>query len=110
MRQIMTELGSPPTLATIIYEDNQAAISMTKNLRFQRCANHIAIKYHFIREQVKDGTVKLNYCPTEEMTADNTDQRPEPRSIREATQTDQNGRNTSTVRQQVRRSVGTLLT
>ena len=70
MRQIMTELGSPPTLATIICEDNQATISKTKNPQFHGHAKHIAIKYHFIREQVKDGTVKLNYCPTEEMTAD----------------------------------------
>ena len=69
MRHIMTELGSPPTLATIIYEDNQATISMTKNPQFHGRAKHIAIKYHFIREQV-NGMVKLNYCPTEEMTAD----------------------------------------
>ena len=67
MRQIMTEPGSSPTSATIIYEDNQA---MTKNPEFHSRAKHIAINYRFIREQVKDGTVKLNYCLTEEMTAD----------------------------------------
>ena len=70
MRQLITELGSSPETATVIYEDNQSAISMTKNPQYHGKAKHIAIKYHFIREQVSDETMKLQYCPTEEMVAD----------------------------------------
>ena len=33
-------------------------------------SKHIAIKYHFVRDQVGKGTVKLEYCPTKEMVAD----------------------------------------
>ena len=70
LRQPTTELGSGSTEATTIYEDNQAAISMSKNPQYHGRAKHISIKYHFIREQVNDGTVTLKYCPTQDMLAD----------------------------------------
>ena len=43
---------------------------MTKNPQYHGKAKHIAVKYHFTCEQVSDGTVKLQYCPTKEMVAD----------------------------------------
>ena len=70
LRRLTSELGSPPKAATTIYEDNQSAIAMTKNPQFHGRAKHIDIKYHFIREQVNSGNVKLKYCPTNDMTAD----------------------------------------
>ena len=36
---------------------------------FHGRAKHIGIKYHFVREQVEERTVKLKYCPTENMVA-----------------------------------------
>ena len=53
-----------------MYEDNQSSIAMTKNPQFHGRAKHIDIRYHFVREQVALGTIKLEYCPTEDMTAD----------------------------------------
>ena len=70
MRQLTTELQSSPKAPTVMYEDNQSAISMTKNQQFHGKGKHIAIKYHFIREQVSNGTIKIVYCPTKEMVAD----------------------------------------
>lgn len=32
--------------------------------------NHIAIKYHFLREKVEGQEVKMNYVPTTEQVAD----------------------------------------
>ena len=43
---------------------------MTKNPQFHGRAKHVDIKYHYIREQVNDGTVELKYCPTNNMIAD----------------------------------------
>jgi len=43
---------------------------VSKNPQFHGRAKHIDIKHHFIREQVNNGIVKLEYCPTEEMVAD----------------------------------------
>ena len=70
MRQLTAELHGSSMEELIIFEDNQSAIQMSKNPQFHGRARHIGIKYHFIRELVSDGTVKLRYCPTEEMIAD----------------------------------------
>ena len=71
MRRLSAELiGRPPAGATTIFEDNQSAISMTKNPQFHGRSKHISIKYHFVRDQVTDGTIKVEYCPTTEMIAD----------------------------------------
>ena len=60
MIQLTIELGNSPETATVIYEDNQSAISMTKNPQYHGKAKHIAIKYYFIHEQVNYATVKLS--------------------------------------------------
>ena len=49
-----------PNGATIIFEDNQAAICMAQNPQLHGRAKHIDIKYHFIREQVNSGAVSSN--------------------------------------------------
>jgi hypothetical protein len=70
LRQLTAELGSSPETATTIFEDNQSAIAMTKNPQFHGRAKHISIKYHFIREQVSNGAINLEYCPTNQMLVD----------------------------------------
>ena len=71
MRRISAELsGKPPVGATTIFEDNQSAISMMKNPQFHGRSKHISIKYHFVRDQVTEETIKVEYCPTTEMIAD----------------------------------------
>lgn len=54
----------------IILEDNQSCIKMTKNPVNHGRAKHIDIKYHHIRDEVKRGEVKLEYCETTNMLAD----------------------------------------
>ena len=70
--QLTSELGiGTPAKATTIFEDKQSAIGMTKNPQFHGRSKHIAIKYHFVRDQVGKGTVKLlKYCHMKEMVAD----------------------------------------
>ena len=70
LRKLATDLGDPPQEPTTVYEDNQSAIAMSKNPQFHGRAKHIDIKHHYVREQVNSGSVKLVYCPTNEMTAD----------------------------------------
>ena len=41
-----------------------------RNPQFHGQAKHNAIKYHFIHEQVSNGMIKLEYCPTNQMLAD----------------------------------------
>ena len=53
-----------------IREDNQSCLKMTKNPVNHGRAKHIDIKYHHIRDEVKRGEVKLEYCETAVMLAD----------------------------------------
>ena len=70
MSQLTAVLEDRPQEAAILFEDNQSAISMSKNPQFHGRSKHISIKYHFIRDQVEKGIVELKYCPTKEMVAD----------------------------------------
>ena len=45
MRKLNSDLGNQPT---IVQEDNQAAISMSKDAQFHERAKHIDIRHHFI--------------------------------------------------------------
>ena len=70
LRQLTTDLKNEPTSATVIFEDNQSAICIAKNPQFHGRSKHIAIKYHFIRDQVDNNNVELRYCRTNDMIAD----------------------------------------
>jgi len=50
--------------------DNTSAISISKNLVMHSNTKHIPIKYHFIREQVLEQKVKLEYVPSKEQVGD----------------------------------------
>ena len=74
MRRLNSELGNPPKGPTTILEDNQSSIAMARNPQFHRRAKHLDIRHHFIREEVKNGTIKLEYYPTHEMGGRHADQ------------------------------------
>eukprot|EP00253_Pinus_taeda_P033414 PITA_33414 len=50
--------------------DNTSAISISKNPVMHSKTKHIPIKYHFLREQVLEQNVKLEYVPSKEQVAD----------------------------------------
>ena len=72
LRQLLSSMLKEYKLSvpTTVYEDNQSAICMSKNNQSHGRAKHIDIKYHFVREQVERQTIKIDYCKSEEMTAD----------------------------------------
>ncbi len=55
---------------TVIEEDNQGAIAMSRNPRFHGRTKHVDIRYHFIRDKVESKEILLKYCPTKNMVAD----------------------------------------
>ena len=50
--------------------DNMSAIALSKNPVHHDRSKHIDTKYHFIRECVEQGTVKIDHVRTEEQLAD----------------------------------------
>ena len=55
---------------TLIYEDNQGAIQLTRNPRFHKRTKHIDICYRFVRDRVSLNEIVVDYCPTQDMVAD----------------------------------------
>jgi hypothetical protein len=55
---------------TVIYYDNQSCIKFSKNPLFHDRYKHIEIKYHFIRDKIQKGVVKLQYIPKDQQLAD----------------------------------------
>ena len=53
-----------------IFCDNTSAISISKNPVMHSKTKHISIKYHFVREQVAENNIKLEYVCTKEQIAD----------------------------------------
>ena len=70
LRHLQEELRVTDSCPTLIYEDNQGAISMAKNPVIYKRTKHVQIRYHFVREAVEQGTIALEYCRTTEMLAD----------------------------------------
>jgi len=56
--------------STTLHCDNQAALKLVQDDNYHTRTKHIDIRYHFIQDVVKQGYIKLQYCPTDDMTAD----------------------------------------
>ena len=54
----------------MIYCDNQSCIKLTENSVFHDRSKHIEIRYHFIRDYVQWGAVKLEYISIDEHIVD----------------------------------------
>jgi len=63
-------LGFQQKLPITMYEDNQACIALSKHHAYHRRTKHIALRWHFIREKVEEGIVKLVYISTKAQIAD----------------------------------------
>ena len=60
--------------------DNQGAIQLTKHPNQRQKTKHIDIRYHYIREQQKEGSVEMEYVESTHQLADIfTKALPEPR-------------------------------
>ena len=53
-----------------IYCDNTSVISLSKNLVMHSRTKDIPIKYHFLREQVAEQNIVLEYISTKEQISD----------------------------------------
>jgi hypothetical protein len=70
LRKLLTGLFNLEMEATMILCDNQSCIKMTENPVFHDKTKHIEIRYHYIRDMVQKGAVKLQYVGTNVQVAD----------------------------------------
>ena len=55
---------------TVIHCDHQSCIKLSENPLEHDRSKHIGIRYHYIRDMVQKGAVKLQYISTDEQIAD----------------------------------------
>lgn len=69
LKNLYSEIFSDD-LNTIIFNDNQSAKKLTENSLSNNRTKHIDIRYHFIKDVIKQGILSIEYMPTDEMPAD----------------------------------------
>lgn len=70
LRGLMKELGLHVRSGSLVYGDNQSALSVSSNGVKTERTKHVDVKYHFITETVESGQVKLKWVPTQQQEAD----------------------------------------
>lgn len=70
MRRLLNEFGYEGSQQVVIQADNKSAIALAENPMHHGRTKHIEIRYHFIREEVTEGLIKLVYVSTKDEAAD----------------------------------------
>lgn len=70
LRHLMSTVGFETKSPTVIFEDNNSAIDLTKNAKYHNRTKHIDISHHFARERVESNEIAVIHCPSRDMTAD----------------------------------------
>ena len=61
LRKLLSDLFDLQLDATCIYCDNQSCVKLFENPVFHDKSKHIEIKYHYIKDMVQRGAVKLRF-------------------------------------------------
>ena len=67
---LCVDITIPQTMPHSMFVDSQSAMFIALNPVTSSRTRHINIRYHFVREMVKEGTILLVYVPTSENIAD----------------------------------------
>ena len=70
MKKTLEELVVKYEHPIVIDCDNTSSINISKNSVMHSNTKHIQIKYHFLRDQVSQKVVKLEYIDTKEQIVD----------------------------------------
>lgn len=72
LRNLLSDIGIQDVInvPTILYEDNQSAIRVTKNPENNTRMKHIDIRCHFVRDKVAEKVIDVSYIESANQTAD----------------------------------------
>lgn len=70
LSRLLAEITGKEATPVDLYIDNISAIELSKNPVHHDRSKHIDTKFHFIRECVEDGRVKIHHVGTAEQPAD----------------------------------------
>jgi hypothetical protein len=67
LRHLYGELGYIPSL---LLGDNDGSIAIARNPQFYKQSKHVDIRWHWVRDLVKDGLINIQDCHDLDQTAD----------------------------------------
>ena len=70
LKRVLEKRGQNQYKSTIIHCDSSSAIKLSKNQVMHGRSKHIDVRFHFLRELTKAGTVELVHCDTHEQLVD----------------------------------------
>nr|GEU56492.1 uncharacterized mitochondrial protein AtMg00810-like [Tanacetum cinerariifolium] len=70
LRSLLSEIGVYLSQTPIIYCDNLGATRLSANPVFHSRMKHLALAYHFVREQVQHGSLRVTHVSTGDHLAD----------------------------------------
>jgi hypothetical protein len=68
--QVLTSMGIKVATPIVIYVDNVGAIFMAENVTTSSRSKHVDTRYHYVREFVVDGFIKIVFVRTKDNKAD----------------------------------------
>ncbi|KAJ8646671.1 hypothetical protein MRB53_008419 [Persea americana] len=70
MKRILKELGHSDGGCTTMMCDNSSTIKLSKNPVMHGRSKHIDVRFHFLRNLTKEGTIELVHCMSQNQVAD----------------------------------------
>ena len=70
LRGVLNELGLLPSIPSVVYEDNQACVSMISNSSVTARNRHFCVKMAWLREQVESKALVFKFVPSKRNLAD----------------------------------------
>jgi hypothetical protein len=68
--QILQSMGIKISMPIIVHVDNVGAIFMAENASATQRTKHVDVRYHFVREFIEEGFIKIIFVKTVNNTAD----------------------------------------
>lgn len=70
LKRILENLNWSQQMPIVVYCDNSSAIKLSKNPVLHGRSKHIDVRFHFLRELIKEGIIELVHCRSEDQVAD----------------------------------------
>ena len=70
LQSLLSEIFGAFPEATTMFSDHQAAIALMHNHQYHAHTKHIDVHYYWIWWVIEQGSLHLEYCPTDDMVAD----------------------------------------
>ncbi|KAK2353501.1 putative mitochondrial protein [Trifolium repens] len=70
LQSLLSEMNIIADTTVVLKIDNKSAINLAKNPVSHGKSKHIETRFHFLRDQVTKGKLKLEYCSTDNQQAD----------------------------------------